>query len=141
MPKTSSYRDSLLEALTDPAEAAAYLNAGLEDSVESFLKAAKNVAQAHQMTRVAKEAGVQRETLYRTLSDQGNPTLSTLTSVLKVFGLQLSVIVPFEPSPGEGRTENETPPASVAGTAVQSVFTETQSLQKCFDAGCPASRL
>jgi len=91
MGKTSSYRESLLEALTDPEEAAAYLNAGLEDSLPAFLKALKNVTQAHQMTKVAKDSGVQRETLYRSLSEQGNPTLQTLTSVLGAMGLRVRV--------------------------------------------------
>jgi len=89
--KTSSYRDSLLEALADPVEASAYLDAAMEDSQEAFLKALKNVAQAHTMTKVAKGAGVQRETLYRTLSEQGNPTLETLSAVLGVLGMRLSV--------------------------------------------------
>ena len=43
------------------------------------------------MTKVAKGAGVQRETLYRTLSEQGNPTLETLSAVLGVLGMRLSV--------------------------------------------------
>lgn len=89
---TSSYRDSLMEALTDPKEAAAYLNAGLEDSLESFLKATRNVAQSHQMSKVAKTAGIQRETLYRSLSEKGNPTLNTLSAVLKVFGLKIQIV-------------------------------------------------
>jgi probable addiction module antidote protein len=93
MGKTSSYRESLLEALTDPEEAVAYLNAGLEDSLPAFLKALKNVTQAHQMTKVAKDSGVQRETLYRSLSEQGNPTLQTLTSVLGAMGLRMRVEV------------------------------------------------
>ncbi|HZL28804.1 MAG TPA: addiction module antidote protein [Acidobacteriaceae bacterium] len=91
MPKTSSYRESLLKSLEDPIEAVAYLNAGLEDSIESFLKALKNVAQAHQMKRVAEAAGVQRESLYRSLSEQGNPTLVTLDAVLKAVGLKISI--------------------------------------------------
>ena len=89
--KTSSYRESLLAALTDPAEASAYLNAALEDSPESFLKALKNVAQARQMTRVAKDAGIQRETLYRSFSEEGNPTFATLSSVLGALGMRLVV--------------------------------------------------
>jgi probable addiction module antidote protein len=89
--KTSSYRESLLDALADPVEASAYLDAAMEDSQEAFLKALKNVAQAHTMTKVAKGAGVQRETLYRTLSEQGNPTLETLSAVLGVLGMRLSV--------------------------------------------------
>lgn len=91
MTKTSSYRDDLLADLTDPAEAAAYLNAALEDSQEAFLVAMRNVAQARQMATVAKSAGVQRESLYRSLSEGGNPTLSTLSSVLNGVGLRLAI--------------------------------------------------
>ena len=89
--KTSSYRQSLLTALLDPIEASAYLNAALEDSPEAFLKALKNVAQARPMTQVAREAGIQRETLYRAFSDQGNPTFETLSSVLAALGMKLSI--------------------------------------------------
>jgi len=91
MSKASSYRESLLNALTDPEEAVAYLNAGLEESLPAFLKTLKNVTQAHQMTKIAKDSGVQRETLYRSLSEQGNPTLQTLTSVLTAMGLRIKV--------------------------------------------------
>lgn len=87
--KTSSYRKALLESLTDPAEAAEYLNAAIEDSTESFLKALGNVAQARQMTKVAKDAGIQRETLYRSLLNQGNPTFTTLSSVLRAVGVRI----------------------------------------------------
>jgi probable addiction module antidote protein len=89
--KTSSYRNSLLRRLSNPAEAEAYLNAGLDDSLPAFLKALKNVMQAHQMSKVAEEAGVQRETLYRSFSERGNPTLATLSSVLAAMGLKISV--------------------------------------------------
>jgi len=89
--KTSSYRQSLLAALLDPVEVSAYLNAALEDSPEAFLKALKNVAQARPMAKVAKDAGVQRETLYRSFSEQGNPTFETLSSVLGALGMKLSI--------------------------------------------------
>ncbi len=89
--QTSSYRQSLLTALLDPVEASAYLNAALEDSPEAFLKALKNVAQARPMTQVAKQAGIQRETLYRAFSEQGNPTFETLSSVLGALGMKLSI--------------------------------------------------
>ncbi len=93
MIKTRPYRESLLAGLADPVEAAAYLNAALEDSPQAFLKALKNVAQTHQVTRIAKEAGVQRETLYRSLSDQGNPTFDTLSSILNALGMKLSIAI------------------------------------------------
>ena len=97
--KTSSYRQSLLTALLDPIEASAYLNAALEDSPEGFLKALKNVAQARPMAQVAREAGIQRETLYRAFSEQGNPTFETLSSVLAALGMKLS-IAPSESAMG-----------------------------------------
>ncbi len=86
--KTRSYRTWQAEQLTDPEVAASYLNAAMKDSPELFLKAIRNVAQAHQMTRVATQAGVKRETLYRSFSAAGNPTLETLLSVLSVFRIE-----------------------------------------------------
>jgi probable addiction module antidote protein len=91
MSKTSSYHDALIESLTDPEEARHYLKAVLEDYPEGFLKALRNVAQANRMKSVAETAGIQRETLYRALSDQGNPTWDTLTSVMAALGLKFSV--------------------------------------------------
>jgi probable addiction module antidote protein len=43
------------------------------------------------MTQVAKLAGIQRETLYRAFSEQGNPTFETLSSVLCALGMKLSI--------------------------------------------------
>lgn len=92
MTKSVPYRESLMRALSDPVEASAYLNAALDDSQRAFLKALKNVAQARQMSRIAKEAGIQRETLYRSFSEEGNPTFETLSSVLSALGMKLSVV-------------------------------------------------
>jgi probable addiction module antidote protein len=89
--KTRPYSAWRLEKLADPAIASDYLNASLNESPEIFLKALKNVAQARQISKVAKDAGVQRETLYRSLSEQGNPTFQTLSSVLAALGLKLSI--------------------------------------------------
>ncbi|PYV27019.1 MAG: putative addiction module antidote protein, partial [Acidobacteria bacterium] len=55
------------------------------------LVALRNVAKAHQMAKVAKSAGVARESLYNTLSRGGNPRLNTLDSVLKAMGLKIAV--------------------------------------------------
>jgi probable addiction module antidote protein len=43
------------------------------------------------MTALAKKTGLSRETLYRTLSERGNPRLDTLAAILAAFGLRLSV--------------------------------------------------
>ncbi len=108
--KTSSYRQSLLAALTDPVEAAEYLTAALEDSPESFLKALKNVAQARQISKVAKEAGIQRETLHRSFSEHGNPTWDTLYPVLNVLGMKIN----FTAASNQAET-----PRSVGSMALQ----------------------
>jgi probable addiction module antidote protein len=88
MPKrTRPYRDSLLEDLQNQNEAAAYLSAALQDSQVMFLVALRDVAAAAQMAKVAEEAGVSREAVYRMLSKSGNPTLSSLCGILKALGL------------------------------------------------------
>jgi probable addiction module antidote protein len=98
MPKrTSNYNSWQLEKLLNPETAAAYLSAAISDSPEMFRKALRNVAQARQMAKVAREAGVTRESLYRATSDIGNPTLDTLASVFKVLDLQM-IIQPRTPS-------------------------------------------
>ncbi len=95
--RTRPYEESLLEALRDPAEAAAYLNAHLEedgeDVEELFLMALRDVARAHGFRHVADKAEVGRESLYKALSQTGNPKLTTLKRVLDAVGLKISVEV------------------------------------------------
>ena len=105
MPKrTRNYRTGLLEDLrTNPTSAASYLNAALQESDEMFLAALRDVAEAHQMSKVAEGAGVSRESLYRMLSDSGNPRYSSLMGVLQTLGLRLKIeeFTPEIPSGGE----------------------------------------
>ncbi len=89
--RTRPYRESLLEDLRDPVEAAAYLNAALEDSSEMFLVALRDVAEAKKMANVASTAGVAREALYKMLSGNGNPRYSSLQCVLHALGIKLTV--------------------------------------------------
>ena len=86
------YEQGLKEALADPEEAAAYLNAALEDvSQEVFLLALRDVANARGLTHLAREASLNRENMYRILSEKGNPQLSSLTALLDALGLKLAV--------------------------------------------------
>jgi probable addiction module antidote protein len=92
MPKrTTAFRDDLLADLADPQEAASYLNAALDDSEEMFLVALRDVAEAKQMAKVAEEAGVARESIYRMLAATGNPTYSSLLGILRAVGLKLAI--------------------------------------------------
>lgn len=87
-----SYEAFLLEELRDPELAAAYLTAALtEGSSEEFLLALRSVADAHGgVGAVAEAAQLNRQTLYRTLSGDGNPTIATLRSVLHALGMDLA---------------------------------------------------
>lgn len=103
MPKrTKEYHSWLVQKLADPVRAKRYLKQANEDSSEMFLKALRNVAEARGMARIAEETGLNRENLYRTLSDEGNPTLSTLRAVLDAVGLRLDI--------GEKLTDTNTLP-------------------------------
>jgi probable addiction module antidote protein len=77
----------------DPEFAAEYLKAALEESDEPrvLLLALRHLARAHGIAKVAKAAGIERESLYRALSEKGNPRLSTLVAVTRVVGLRLTV--------------------------------------------------
>ena len=95
--RTVPYGEILYQDLQDPEEAAAYLNAALEDESEGgseiFLLALRDVAKAHSMGRIAQDTRLSRESLYRTLSRKGNPRFSTLEAVLESLGLKLTVQV------------------------------------------------
>ncbi len=93
--KASIAHDKALvqELRDDPEFAAAYLRAAVEDSDEPkvLLLALRQIAKARGVARVAKAAGVERESLYRALLKNGNPRLSTLAAVTKAIGLKLTV--------------------------------------------------
>jgi probable addiction module antidote protein len=74
--------ESQLELLADAFET---------QSGEYIADALGVVARARGMTSIAKEAGVTREALYRALSEDGDPKLTTLLGVLKALGVKLKV--------------------------------------------------
>lgn len=87
-----NYDAGLLEDLRDPVEAAAYLNAALDDGTQNvFLMALRDVAKAHGLTRLARETTLNRENLYRILSEEGNPQLSSLKNLLDSLDLKLAI--------------------------------------------------
>lgn len=90
MRRKRDYKADLLADLrSDAAYAARYLSAAKKDSKEAFLVALRDVAEARLgLSRIARAARVNRESLYRTLSAEGNPTLTTLDAVLEVLGFE-----------------------------------------------------
>lgn len=69
-----------------------YLEAAMEGNDPKHIASALgDVARSKGMTEIARAAGVGRQALYKALSDDGNPTLETLVSVLAALNLQLTV--------------------------------------------------
>ncbi len=62
-----------------------------ETQSQHFTRRVRHLAQAQGIAKVAKAAGIERESLYRALSVRGNPRLSTLVAVTKAIGLRLTV--------------------------------------------------
>lgn len=90
-----SHEAALIRELRgDSRFAAEYLKAALEDTEEPrvLLIALRQIAEARGgIAKIAKAAGIERESLYRVLSSRGNPRLSTLVAVTKAVGLKLTV--------------------------------------------------
>ena len=91
--KTSPY--DVAEHLRTPEEMAAYLDAWLEeapDDTAGIAKALGNIARAKGMTQVARDAGLSRESLYRALSAEGNPSFATVLKVASALGMKLHAV-------------------------------------------------
>jgi probable addiction module antidote protein len=88
--KTSTF--DVAEHLRTPDEMAAYLDVWLEeatDDVSGIARALGDVARAKGMSEVAKESGLSRESLYRALSADGNPSFATVLKVARALGVRL----------------------------------------------------
>lgn len=75
----STTKFDIQDHLKTPAEQAAYIEAALEMDDPSFIAAALgDIAKARGVSAFAREAGISRETIYKTFREGGNPTLDTL---------------------------------------------------------------
>ena len=91
-PKTNTTAYDVAEHLRTPEEMAAYLDAWLEEAPEDaagIARALGDIARAKGMSQVAKDAGLSRESLYRALSADGNPSFATVLKVAKAVGVRL----------------------------------------------------
>lgn len=90
--KTVSYKKILRTKLEDPEQAAEYLTACYEEGPEVFLLGLRDVVEAQGgVARAAKLSKLNRESLYRVFSRDGNPRLSSLRSVLSALGLKVTI--------------------------------------------------
>lgn len=84
------YRQTLLQRLKDPAYAAEYLSACLDEDEKTFLVGLRDVADAHGgLRRLSKKARLNREHLFRMLSKSGNPKLHSVRELIAAVGLKL----------------------------------------------------
>jgi probable addiction module antidote protein len=82
------------EYLDTPTSVQEYLTAAFErDDPAIIADALGVVARAHGMTKLAQEAGLSRQALYRSLSAGGRPELSTVVKIMKALGLHLVPVV------------------------------------------------
>ncbi len=79
--------------LKTDTDVTAYLEAALKDGDAALVASALgDIARARGMTAVAKSAGLGRESLYKALSANGNPELSTVLRVLRALGIRLRAV-------------------------------------------------
>jgi len=90
--KTSTIPYDVSEQLRTPEEMAAYLDAWLSeapDDAAGIARALGDIARARGMSQVARDAGLSRESLYKALSETGNPSFATVLKVARALGLRL----------------------------------------------------
>ena len=91
-----SHSETVVQLLQeDPELATIYLNTAIEEShlpggEQALLNALRYIAEAQGMAKVAEQAGLPRESLYRALGPKGNPTFKTFLAILKASGIQMS---------------------------------------------------
>jgi probable addiction module antidote protein len=90
--KTTTLPYDVAQQLRTPEEMAAYLDAWLTEAPEDaagIARALGDIARAKGMSQVARDSGLSRESLYKALSQDGNPSLATVLKVARALGLRL----------------------------------------------------
>lgn len=96
-PASSDFEAFLVDSLKDdPRLASEYLNAAIADGdIRVFLLALGQITKARGMSSVSKATGLNRENIYRIVSDKGNPRIKSIQAILDAVGLRLRT----EPAP------------------------------------------
>jgi len=91
--RTTTTRWDAADHLKTDRDVLAYLEAAFEDGDPGVIAAALgDIARAKGMTRVARQAGLGRESLYKSLSAEGNPELATILRVVRALGIKLHAV-------------------------------------------------
>ncbi|MBC5583700.1 putative addiction module antidote protein [Eggerthella sp. NSJ-70] len=103
MPETRPW--DAADHLTSPEDVAAYLSEALQDGDPGYFQHALGVvARSEGMSALAVSTGLNRENLYRTLSDDSNPRFQTIVRILDGLGLVLDV----KPAPRSAQASSRT---------------------------------
>jgi probable addiction module antidote protein len=90
--KTATSPYNPLDYLETKEEINEYLNnAFMDDDPQVFLIALGHLAKKKGMSKIARETGLNRESLYKSLSGAGNPKFTTISKVSKALGCKLAV--------------------------------------------------
>ena len=90
--KTKTIAYDVSAQLRTPEEMAAYLDAWLVEAPEDaagIARALGDIARAKGMNQVARDTGLSRESLYKALGQNGNPSFATILKVARALGVQL----------------------------------------------------
>ena len=93
-PRTKTVAYDVAEQLRTREEMAAYLDAWLTEApadVAGIARALGDIARAKGMSQVARDAGLSRESLYKALGENGNPSFATILKVARALGVRLHV--------------------------------------------------
>jgi probable addiction module antidote protein len=90
MAKTLTRPWAASDYLENEEDIVAYLEAAFDDGDSRLITAALgDIAKSKGMTKIASEAGLGRESLYKALSHDGNPSFSTVLKVMQAVGIRL----------------------------------------------------
>jgi probable addiction module antidote protein len=101
MPKIRLIPYDVVDYLKTPQQMALYLGATVEEfghDTRAILQSIGDIARAQGMTAVARRSGLGRESLYKALAGDGNPSFDTVLRVLDALGLRLTVAVDDDPA-------------------------------------------
>jgi probable addiction module antidote protein len=87
------YDWDMADHINTKEEVIAYLEGALEENdLETLLDVIGAIARSKGMAKIAGEIGVNRESLYKSLSREGNPSFATVANVLDVLGYKIKVL-------------------------------------------------